>query len=269
MILATHAIISSSQIIYDTDALAFITAANITDTTQKNAINQLVLDLKSYGVWTKMKALYPFVGGTAITHKYNLKDPRDLDAAYRLQFVNGWTHSSTGAKPNGIDAYADTKLNENSVMTLGNEHISTYLRTNVQGLFADIGVWLNAYNYGTQILPRFTYPFTYDTYIGYVNDTSNSYFSNNDSRGFFISNRISTTHLKLQKNSTINTFSVNSINKINANFWIGARNIDINGHLYSPREQAFASIGDGLTDTEATNFYTAVQKYQTTLVRQV
>ena len=82
MIVATHGILASYKGI-DTDAQAFITATGITDNTQKNSINQLVLDLKSYGVWSKIKAIYPFVGGTATTHKFNLKDPRDLDAAYR------------------------------------------------------------------------------------------------------------------------------------------------------------------------------------------
>lgn len=78
----------------DADALAFITAANITDTTQKSAVTQLVTDLKSANIWTKMKAIYPFVGGTASSHRFNLKDPRDLDVAFRLVFNGGWTHSS-------------------------------------------------------------------------------------------------------------------------------------------------------------------------------
>jgi hypothetical protein len=39
--------------------------------------------------------------------------------------------------------------------------------------------------------------------------------------------------------------------------------------LPSNRECAFSSIGDGLTDTQASNFYTAVQAFQTTLSRQV
>jgi len=41
------------------------------------------------------------------------------------------------------------------------------------------------------------------------------------------------------------------------------------GIEYSNRNIAFASIGDGITDTEASNFYTAVQAFQTTLSRQV
>ncbi len=98
----------------DADAQAFITAASITDPTQQSAINQLVVDLKGYSIWTKMKAIYPFCGSTASQHKWNLKDPRDLDVAFRLVFSGGWTHSSTGALPNGTNAIADTKLNASS-----------------------------------------------------------------------------------------------------------------------------------------------------------
>ena len=38
---------------------------------------------------------------------------------------------------------------------------------------------------------------------------------------------------------------------------------------YSLNETAFTSIGDGLTDSEASSLNTAVQKFQTTLGRQV
>lgn len=95
----------------DPDAAAFITAAGITDPTQQSAINTLVVDLKNASLWTKLKALYPNIGGTSSSHKFNLKDPRDLDAAFRVSFVGGWTHSSSGAISNGTNAYADTFIN--------------------------------------------------------------------------------------------------------------------------------------------------------------
>jgi hypothetical protein len=79
---------------YDPDALAFFTATTITDNIQKNAINQLLIDLKAAGIWIKIKAIYPMVGGNAATHNYNLKNPTDLDAAFRITFVGSWTHSS-------------------------------------------------------------------------------------------------------------------------------------------------------------------------------
>jgi hypothetical protein len=39
--------------------------------------------------------------------------------------------------------------------------------------------------------------------------------------------------------------------------------------FYTNKECAFSTIGDGLTDTQASNLYTAVQAFQTTLGRQV
>ena len=110
----------------DADAQAFIAAAGITNLTQASAVNTLVNDLKTYGLWTKMKALYPMVGGTATSHKFNLKDPRDLDAAFRLTFSGGWTHSSTGALPNGTTGYAETYFNPTTGYSVNNSKYPKY-----------------------------------------------------------------------------------------------------------------------------------------------
>ena len=84
----------NTSITYDPDVQSFITAAALTDTTQKSALDDLVLDLKAAGLWTKMKALYPIVGGVAASHAVNLKTP----GTYNLSFTAGWVHGSTGAK---------------------------------------------------------------------------------------------------------------------------------------------------------------------------
>jgi hypothetical protein len=44
----------------------------------------------------KFMAIYPLVGGTQSTTKWNLKDPRDLDAAYRLSFYGNPVYAGTG-----------------------------------------------------------------------------------------------------------------------------------------------------------------------------
>ena len=124
----------------DPDAQAFITAASITDPTQQSAIDTLVTDLKGYGIWTKTKAIYPFVGGTASSHKFNLKDPQDTDAAFRLVFNGGWTHSVNGAQPNGVNGYADTFLTPSTALSLNSSHLSYYSRTISNGTEIEIGV---------------------------------------------------------------------------------------------------------------------------------
>ena len=132
---------------YTARTTAFIAATGISDTTIINALNTMDLSLISNGLDTKMKALYPFVGGTASTHKYNFMDARDLDAAFRLTFSGGWTHSSTGAKPNGTNAYADTYLQPSVSLSQNSTHLSYYSRTN---LSLDYGVPIGSYDNTTK-----------------------------------------------------------------------------------------------------------------------
>jgi len=90
-----------------TDALAFITAAGITDPAQRQAICDLVSDLKSNGspsFWERDVLIYPFVGGTAASHAVNLRSP----GTYDLTFTGaGLIHNASGLQGNN-SAYADT-----------------------------------------------------------------------------------------------------------------------------------------------------------------
>lgn len=256
---------------FDPDAQAFFTAANITDPTQQTAVNQLVVDLKGYGIWSKMKALYPFVGGTATTHKYNLKDPQDTNAAFRLTFAGGWTHSSTGATPNGTNGYANTFLIPSTQLTSDNHHISLYSRTNISGEIYDIGSGDDVGSYLLDLyLRRSGDTAGYDA--GYYTTNRNT-FSNNNSTGHFIGSTIVNTESKYYKNGiNQNTKSINSGFLVlpSGNIYLGGFNEYTSSTIYfSSKQIAFSSIGDGLDDTEAANFYTAVQTFQTTLSRNV
>ena len=254
----------------DADANAFIAAAAITDTTQKAAIDKLVVDLKGYGVWSKMKAIYPFCGGTASQHKYNLKDPRDLDAAFRLVFNGGWTHSSTGALPNGTNAYANTYLILSNQLGSDKPHISYYSRTN--GNTATDQIDMGVYNN-----PAYCWVSAWYNASGFNNilarNTSPSVLLNggttSDSRGLYQTNKILNTS-KLQKNNNIlDSQTDTAINVDNASIYIGSLNDFGSAISFTNRQTAFNAIGLGLTDTEAANYYTAVQTFQTTLNRQV
>jgi len=248
---------------FDADAQAFITAAGITDNTQKTAINTLVVDMKGYGIWTKMKAIYPFVGGTATTHKWNLKDPLDTNAAFRLVFSGGWTHSSTGATPNGVNAYANTFLFPNTSLSISSAHFSKYNRNNdlsgnkIDGTLDNSNTQLVQQNYsgGTYI-------------IGSIPSTAN-YIPPN-TQGLFTTTRTATNLVKVFRNGiqqASNTTTISAL-PINTSIFFGARN-DGSPVFYNSYEAAFASIGDGLTDTDAANLYTAVQNFNTTLTRNV
>jgi hypothetical protein len=244
----------------DPDAQAFLTATGITNATITSAINTLVVSAKGYSIWTKMKAIYPYVGGTASTHKFNLKDPRDLDAAYRLVFSGGWTHSSTGALPNGTNGYATTKFATNLYTSASNFGMGSYTRTNTTG-GAEIGV------------------FNPDQrYVG-SNLTNNAYFgigtgfltsANLDSRAFWQVHRTSASVVKVFKNGSVFLSGTTGAGTLNTKeIYIGALNDNGAGNYYTGKEFALSFISDGLTDTEAANWRTAVQTFQTTLGRQI
>ena len=253
----------------DADAQAFITAASITDTTQKSAINTLVTQLKTYGIWSKMKALYPFVGGTAAQHRFNLKDPRPVNEAFYLDFLGGGKHSATGYLPNG-NSYADTKFVPSSNLSANSAHQSFYLRTNIS--IAHNAVYGCYTTFGANNFLLYPYSFG----IGWISDildNSQSRIVSNagNSTGYVISTRSSANSHKLFRNNTqiASTNNATNGNYPNINYYLGAGNQNGVAGTYDYNEHAFASIGDGLTDAEATAFYNAVQAYQTTLGRQV
>lgn len=247
----------------DPDAQAFITAAAITDPTQQAAINTLVVDLKGYSIWTKMKALYPFCGSTATQHKWNLKDPRDLDAAFRLVFAGDVIHSSNGALFNSVTAngFADTKLASSGTLAQNSTHFSAYSRTNnTSGGY----IMANGSAGASGECRMFTRWFDNNCYSG-VNTFGQVATANSDSRGYFIANRISGTQHSVVIRGTKIDFNTNSSGLKTDTFRIcSALNVS-----YDNKQIAFSSIGDGLTATELSNLNTAVIAFQTTLGRQV
>lgn len=252
---------------YTARTSAFATATGITDTTILGALNTFDLGLISNGLDTKMYAIYPMVGGTASTHKYNFMNAVDSNSAFRLVFSGGGTHSSTGYKPNGTNAYADTFFKPSAnLSSMLNVHLSIYSRTQIRSGI-DIGV--NTLN---------TLQLSADLNLSGIYGLSNiagqyaANFSSNPSTGFFVANRESNVSNKIIRNGAIlntNTANVGTGGTLDtSNIYLASLNIG-GGSLFSAREQAFASIGNSLTDGEATTFYNLVQAMQVTLSRNV
>lgn len=255
----------------DTDALAFCEAAQIYERNQQKAIVDLVRRLKTAELWSKMKAIYPFVGGTSSSHKFNLKDPRDADAAFRLTFSGGWTHSANGADPNGTNGYADTLIAHNT-LTQNSTHISYYSRESVNALQWDMGAVSGNSGIGFPrigLLGRFTDGKMYAV-VNHSNSLSGFSGAVTNSQGLFIASRTSSTSYSAFRNDVkIGTATVTSNAGSSLNLYLGAQNLDNAGDSYSTRQCAFATIGDGLTDTDATNLYNIVDLYQKRLGRAV
>jgi hypothetical protein len=243
---------------FDVDAQAFfdrVTAAGGTlTTTEKNATNQLVLDMKSAGIWSAMKAVYPMVGASAAACAQNL-----VSASFTGTFTSGWTFASTGVTPNGTSAYMNTGLNTSIDLTFDDFHMSYYSRTNNSTTGYEIGIADNfvniIFNYG-------------GGGTGYISYRGYDTFAVTNSTGFQVAS-LKTTTFKGYKNGVTKISKIASTTSFpNRNVFVGSDNRGV-AIEFSTKQCAFSSIGDGLTDTQASNFYTAVQAFQTTLSRQV
>ncbi len=243
-----------SQDTTDPDAAAFfarVTAAGGTlSATEKSAVNTLVVTLKANSLWTPMKAIYPMVGASAAACAQNLKS-----SSFTGTFTSGWTFASTGVTPNGTSAYMDTSLNWNTSTSLDDVSFGCYWRN-----LALVGAYYGVGGGGAYALMR--------------NQISCDYYVNDDGTGTI---RVLTIglHSATRKNSTQQTLYVNgsgtaqtrpSLSKPNANFYFGGSN---GFASFNNSEIALSFISDGLDATQNSNFYTAVQAFQTTLARQV
>jgi hypothetical protein len=247
----------------DADAQAFITASGISGT-EATATNQLVIDLKAANIWTKMKAVYPMVGGTATSHKFNLLNPVDSNAAYRLVFAGGLTHSSTGILGNGTNGWANTFLNPSIVFPSGFASMGFYNRTAITNLNYFMGVALSSINF-----------FRIQAIVSNVmRHTSKGTAATNhtvtDRTGFHANSRTSNTLLTSIDNTgafQTNTTTVSGAYPV-LDIPLFAQNSSITGiGSYINAELSFVYISDALTSAELTTLKSINQTFQTTLGR--
>ena len=239
--------------VLDTDASKVIEAVRSTGVTITPAMmhyaHYLISNMKNIGTWQLSNAVYGFVGGTAASHKFNWKDLRDVDAAFRLIFIGaGWVHSSTGSKPDGT-VYANTFLNPSTSLIPNSTHISMYSGTNVT---TDIFNMSSASLDGNLL----------NLYANYNGEIYNSQYNGGNGRirsaetrgdGYFLINRFSVNSNSTYRNGLLKGFS-NSSTSIgslpNANILLGSFT-EIATNNRGLKQYRFSTIGAGLTDTQS------------------
>jgi hypothetical protein len=255
----------------DADAFAFIEAAGIVDPTQQSAINSLVLGLKSNSLWTKMQVIYPFIGGTAYTHKFNLKNPLPLNTAFQATFAGDLTHTSFGIGSGSFTGYADSNFLDTRDFTdiSSSLHVSVYGTTtnNVRGRNLPFhNDRTSAFgSRGIHFQPNSDLDNRVQAYGGEMSLPAGT------TLGFSVVTR--TTSLlsafyHRKPSQTVNLSNSSTFARLFVEY-----NIRFLSSYYGSSGQTiglgFASIGTGLSQTDAENLYTLVQTYQTALGRQV
>jgi hypothetical protein len=239
----------------DPDAEAFILAAGIEDPTQQEAINNLVIDLKDIGVWTKMSYIYPFVGGTSTTHSYNLKT-----AAIDVTFMGGITHNSNGITYNGTNGYMISPFQ----VTVANQYNRSYFQ---YIRIITSGGWQGAFDgarvFGYQINAS-------PSLVGTGLNNLNAY-SLSISLGLLGATVTASNNAKIYNNSgiVVAITTPQAFPNSNLNMYSGSMNSSGSPAFYGNYNIAFECQGEGLNDTEAADLYSAVQNFNTILGRQV
>jgi len=254
---------------------ALASASYVMTRTEINAVNNLVWGMEGAGLWSKMKAVYLFIGGSAATHKFNFKNPLDTDAAFRLTFTGGWVHSSTGAKGNGTTAWANTYLTPGVTLSATSGHLAYYSRTQA--------IETNAIEIGSQnatttitALVCVRSSISASSFRYGASGNTNAIFNGTVSTGLFIGSQLGSAigDRNIYHNgkrgtipttltaSTLPATAPLSLNGFNDNNLASRTNL-------STKECAYASIGDGLSPGDARNLYVIVQAFQTALGRQV
>ena len=256
-------LIGSDDFGFDPDAQAFfdrvIAAGGSLTNTEKDATNTLVVQMKTDGTWTPTIAIYPMVGASAAACKQNLKS-----SSFTGTFSSGWTFASTGVTPNGTSTFMDTTLTPFGNLSQNDAHASFYSRSNDQtGTQIDLGCGYTGSN--TEL-----YLSAFYSTVGAISNINGSGFAlgstNTTALGFFLSQRTTSTNTQIyQNNNLIKTHTQGSNVPINISINLGRNALS----EHSKREIAFASFGASFNGTQLTNYYTAVQAFQTTLSRQV
>jgi hypothetical protein len=250
---------------------SFLTASAISDATIRGGLNTFDIGLIANSLDTKMKAVYPFVGGTASTHKFNFMNSADTDAAFRILFNGTVTHTSNGVQGNGTNGFLDTRLNTSTNLTKTSAHLSLYIRNNP-------AVPVGRYDMGNALDPAMGSNPTYliaryntgSAFFGLADSSYGTGAASTNSTGFWNGATNGGTTQVLYRNGTSYATGTAAAGAFaNNNLYIAAANGGGTTVFFTDRQYAFSSIGDGLSGAQASTFYTLVQALQTTLGRQV
>lgn len=243
----------------DQNVKNFVNATGITDTQVIGALDTMVIQLKNNNLWNKLDVLYPFVGGTANTNKFNLVNT----GSYTIAFNGSWTYNSNGITGNASNTYANTGYSGSVTLWYASGSMFNYSRTTGSSGY-DIGV--NDLGTETYFMNRYTGNNTFYRMPGTTQSTSASF----DGSGFFMGNSRAGTQTVYKNGTQIINVSKTATSNPSIPYYLGANNFqNTSANEFTNRNYALAGFGRSFDATEASTFYTIVQNFQTALGRQV
>lgn len=246
---------------FDPDAGAFINASGIGGI-EAVAVNNLVNQLKSTGIWPLLNILYPFVGGTAASCKWNLMNPQDTDAAYRMTFGGTMTFNDQGITGNGTNAFGDTKIKPANI---GGGQNNSFFAYYMKGITASVGTDFGAAN--STILYTTNARNATNLCRSNINSATAQDVAFSGTSGFFTLTRTASNATSTSINKTTTNFATTSGTPPDFTCYIMAYNLNGTATNFRARTCGLLTAGYSLTATQISNLVDINETFQRTLNR--
>jgi len=260
----------------DPDAAAYladvVASGGTTNPTIEAAVDTLFTDLKSNGLYSKMLAMYPYVGSTAASHSINALGNKTYD----ITWYGGMTHSVSGATGNGSNGYGDTHFS-NGLFTQNSLSSGYYQINNTTETLADVSV-MGVYDNNKPPIIQISSDQNNSNYrLAFGNIGSRTSASNSGNRnGNYIATRTtsntSSAFLYRNNNLEITTTSDTYTSSGSLTSPVFVFNFNLNagtpyGISYSSATLGFTFMGDGLSASEVSTLDGIINTFQTSLGR--
>ena len=255
---------------FDADAANYLAAILATggtlNATISAATDTLFTSLKSNGLYTSIKVMYPFIGSTSGSCAINAVSP----GTNNITWFGGMSFGVSGATGNGGDGWGNTNLTQ-TAFTQNSVSAGVYQVSSLSG-----GAEFVLGNFSTGGLPAIQLSTrltilggNYAYRLGNTTISSQTYSGNT---GMFVISRTTgdtTTHNLYRNGSLINTASNSYIETPTANVIYVFGRQGVGGAIQdtSPQTLAFIFFADGLSGAQVSTFSSIINTFNTSLGR--
>lgn len=225
---------------------------------RQSFINTLVNSLKLAGIWTKLDALYVMAAADSQAARLNW-----VSSSFTLSAISAPTFTADrGFTGDGASSYLDTGFDATAApspnFTLNSAHLGVYIETVRVGVSAvQMGVSSNS---GSKEDAIYGY-FSDGNFYPRINSIGGG-VANSGSKGRLIASRTASSGTVAYRNGTsLGTVATVSDAIATGNVYIGAENFGAVAGNYSSDLLGSASIGGGLSATDAANLDAALLVY--------
>ena len=264
----------------DTDAIAYIseveTQGGTLSDTDKEAIDDLYIGLKADSIYTKLKLMYPFMGGTPDSHTINGISPTDANTTitWALALTSSANHDSAGITiPAETEGAGDIVESPSTLLTNVNDASFGWYYSdavNANGFIIGQSADSVAFESRFQGYHETDGTSTGVVYTGVGDSTSNASYNNGaPPLGIWIGSRISSTSMSIYKNGSqlmINTNLNTGVLNPNSFVFFNADAYPANGNEVRGTF-GFLFVGDGLSVAQAGDMSSRLSTFLTAIGR--